>query len=479
MSLALLSQPTVLLLVIAILLLVIVIGLLMMVHNRLKTSTTTEDVLQALMERSSSWDEHQSRISSKLESNNEQLTHLLYTQIGDVKSSNTASLAQQKQYIYQLFSEQKQGIEARLHEQLMRSERAAAELRESLTAILSSHKEQFNHNQNQALSQLTEHLNVSTRQSREELGVSLQQNAKMLGEQMSALTKSTDERLKDISGQVERRLNEGFEKTTETFNAILKRLALIDVAQKTITSLSNDVVSLQEVLADKRSRGAFGEVQLNALVRNVLPESQFAFQHTLSNGRIADCVLFLPKPTGNVAIDSKFPLESYQKMTDFELADVERKLAERQFKQDVKKHITDINDRYLLKNETAEGAVMFIPAEAVFAEIHAHHPDVLDYAYKKRVWLASPTTLMAILTTARSVIKDQATQQQVHIIQEHLVHLGEDFGRFKTRFDNLAKHIDQAASDVQKIHISAGKISDRFNKIEKVEIREDLLDTHN
>jgi len=230
------------------------------------------------------------------------------------------------------------------------------------------------------------------------------------------------------------------------------------------------VVSLQEVLADKRSRGAFGEVQLNSLIRNVLPEQQFSLQHTLSNGKIADCILFLPEPTGNVVIDSKFPLESYRVMTDNEADGLARKNALKQFKIDIKKHINDIASKYLIEHETADGTVMFIPAESVFAEIHAHHSDLVEYANKQRVWLASPTTLMAILTTARAVIKDEATRQQVHIIQAHLGELSNDFSRFKGRFNNLARHIDQAASDVKQIHTSADKITKRFDKIEQVEL---------
>ncbi len=469
-----LGQPQVWLSLVGVLLLILVVGLLLQLQRRMQSISDVEQGLNRLVESGQSCLVEQERLSNKLDAQHEQLTRLLYSQTGDVKSAQQNAFAQQKHTIFQLFTEFNQSIDGKFNEQAIKSERFIGELKD----ILASHKEQSNLNQNKALSQLTEHLNNATRHSREELSLALEQNTKLLAEQMATLTKSTDERLKEISAQVEQRLAQGFEKTTETFNAILKRLALIDVAQKTITSLSNDVVSLQQVLADKRSRGAFGEVQLSALVRNVLPENQFSFQHTLSNGRIADCVLFLPKPTGNVVIDSKFPLESYQKMTDYALAGIQRKQAERQFKQDVRKHISDIADKYLIKNETGDGAVMFIPAEAIFAEIHAHHPDILDYAYKRRVWLASPTTLMAILTTARSVIKDQATQKQVHIIQEHLVHLGNDFSRFKTRFDNLSKHIDKAASDVRQIHISADKISDRFAKIEKVEIREDLLDTH-
>jgi len=345
-----------------------------------------------------------------------------------------------------------------------------ADLRIKLLRELSGQKEQLNQNQNQALEQLVNHLNRATQASREELGKSLHQSSEQMAKRIESLTQNTDARLKEISQGVEKRLSDGFEKTTKTFTDILQRLALIDDAQKKITELSNNVVSLQEVLNDKRSRGAFGEVQLNGLIRNVLPEASFKLQHTLSNGKIADCVLFLPEPTGNVVIDSKFPLESYRTMMDVELAESERKLALRQFKIDIKKHINDISDKYLIDNETADGAIMFIPAEAIFAEIHGHQSDLVEYANKKRVWLASPTTLMAILTTARSVLKDEATRAQVHIIQAHLSHLSQDFDRFKGRFANLAKHIDQAATDVKQIHTSANKISTRFEKIEQVEL---------
>lgn len=349
-------------------------------------------------------------------------------------------------------------------------EQQHADLRLKLLRQLNEQKEQFNQNQHQAVDQLIEHLNKASKSNREELAKSVSQSSEQMAKRIDTLTESTDKRLQDISGQVEKRLAEGFDKTTKTFNDILKRLALIDDAQKKITELSSNVVSLQEVLSDKRSRGAFGEVQLNSLIRNVLPEQHFSLQHTLSNGKIADCVIYLPEPTGNVVIDAKFPLESYKKMADIANEDIVRKAAERQFKQDIKKHINDISDKYLLEHETSDGAIMFIPAEAIFAEIHAHQSELVEYANKKRVWLASPTTLMAILTTARSVIKDEATRAQLHVIQAHLSDLAKDFGRFRTRFDNLAKHIDQAASDVKQIHTSANKISNRFQKIEQVDI---------
>jgi DNA recombination protein RmuC len=286
-------------------------------------------------------------------------------------------------------------------------------------------------------------------------------------------------RLNDISGQVEQRLNKGFEKTTETFTDVVKRLALIDEAQKRITELSSNVVSLQEVLTDKRSRGAFGEVQMAGLISNMMPEGSYALQHSLSNGTRVDCMMFLPDPTGHIAIDSKFPLDSFQRMMDDEASDAARVSAEKQFRLDIKKHIKDIAEKYIIENETADGAIMFIPAEAVFAEIHAHQPQLVDEAQRARVWMVSPTTLMAVLTTARAVLKDSATRKQVHVIQEHLVNLAKDFERFRKRMDNLSKHIQQANRDVEDVHISATKISSRFEKIEKVELKDEdveLLD---
>jgi len=254
-------------------------------------------------------------------------------------------------------------------------------------------------------------------------------------------------------------------------------LALIDEAQKKITELSTNVVSLQEILADKRSRGAFGEIQLTGLLRNMLPENHFALQHKLSNDSRVDCMLFLPKPTGNVAIDAKFPLESYQQMLNIHLPDSERQTAEKQFKQDIKKHISDISSKYIIPGETADGAIMFIPAEAVFAEIHSRHSDLVELAQKSQVWLVSPSTLMAILTTARAVIKDEATQQQVNLIREHLRYLAQDFGRFQQRMDQLAKHIHQANQDVEQVHTSARKISARFQKIETVQLEDKQIPT--
>lgn len=304
----------------------------------------------------------------------------------------------------------------------------------------------------------------------------LYDNGKQLGERVTQLTSMTETKLKEINQQVEKRLSEGFEKTNETFGDVIKRLAMIDAAQKKITELSSSVVTLQEILNDKRSRGAFGEVQLSALIHNMIPEQNFKLQHPLSNGKRADCMLFLPEPTGNIAIDAKFPLENYRMLIDTTLSDAERQQALRQFKLDIKKHIQDISEKYIITNETADGAVMFIPAEAVFAEIHAHHSDLVEFAQKYKVWMVSPTTMMAILTTARAVLKDAATRQQVHEIQKHLGFLAEDFERFQMRMDNLAKRIAQAHTDVEQVHISSRKISQRFGQIERAEFTGLALD---
>jgi DNA recombination protein RmuC len=307
---------------------------------------------------------------------------------------------------------------------------------------------------------------------RQRVDESLERSGRQLGERFKELVESNERRLGEISGRVEERLEKGFEKTNTVFGDVIKRLAEIDKAQAQISELSGSVGSLNEILADKRSRGAFGEVQLIGLVKNLMPPNSYAEQHTFENGVRADCVLFMPEPTGTLCVDSKFPLESYQRMVDGELGEAERKQAESQFRIDIKKHIKDIAEKYIIPGTTAEGAVMFIPAEAVFAEIHARFPDLVELSQKARVWLASPTTMMAVLTTARAVLKDAATRKQVHIIQDHLVALSGDFGRFQQRMDKLAKHIDLANKDVGEVHTSAKKITNRFTKIEQVELDE-------
>ncbi len=291
----------------------------------------------------------------------------------------------------------------------------------------------------------------------------------LLSGSVETLTKTVDGRLEQISGKVTERLDEGFKKTNETFLSVMTRLATIDEAQKKIDGLTTNMVSLQELLGDKRSRGAFGEVQLEGLVRNILSPQAYAMQYTLPNGSRADCVLKLPEPTGMVAVDSKFPLENYHRMFG-EVAVTERVQAERQFKADIKKHVDDISSKYIIPEVTSDGAVMFIPAEAVFAEIHAHHPEVVDYAMQKRVWIVSPTTLMAVLNTARAVLKDVETRKQVHIIKDELGKLGKDFARFDERMKKLADNIRKAHEEAGDVQISSRKISQRFASIERVDL---------
>ena len=297
-----------------------------------------------------------------------------------------------------------------------------------------------------------------------------------LTQSVESLGKVVDSRLEQIGGKVSERLDEGFKKTNQTFIDVMARLATIDEAQKKIDGLTTNVVSLQELLGDKRSRGAFGEVQLEALVRNVLPVNSFSMQYTFENGTRADCALFLPEPTGTVAVDSKFPLENYHRMFNSQLTEAEQLLAEKQFKSDVKKHVDDIANKYIISNVTSDGAVMFIPAEAVFAELHAYHADVIEYAMNKRVWVVSPTTLMAVLNTARAVLKDVETRKQVHVIKEELSKLSKDFGRFDVRMKKLADNIRQAHENAQEVHISSQKITNRFAQIERVELANKTLD---
>ncbi len=315
-------------------------------------------------------------------------------------------------------------------------------------------------------SRLSDELN-QTREVLHRLQLSLAGN---LGETTEKLGARIDQRLEQIAGKVNERLEEGFKKTNETFVNVMQRLATIDEAQKKIETLTGSVVSLQELLGDKRSRGAFGEVQLEALVRNVLPNQAFEMQYTLSNGMRVDCVLKLPAPTGLVCVDSKFPLENYKLMLDPKANEADRAIAQKAFRADVRKHVDAIASKYIVDNETSDGAVMFVPAEAVFAEIHAYHSEVVDYAIGKRVWIVSPTTLMAVLNTARAVLKDVETRKQIHVIREALARLAVEFGRFDDRLRKLADHIRQAHEDAERIQITGGKITQQFQRIESAEL---------
>jgi DNA recombination protein RmuC len=368
--------------------------------------------------------------------------------------------------------------------------RLAAELEQKHRAMLTDLHEGLTRQTERIATTLTEssdrlrHITAQeltqTRDAMQALKLALSQNLsesreamiQRLADTTQSLNTKIDERLNEIGGRVNERLDEGFKKTNETFVNVMTRLATIDEAQKKIESLTGSVVSLQELLGDKRARGAFGEVQLEALVRNVLPTSAFEMQATLSNGTRADCVLKLPPPTGKVAVDSKFPLENFNRMLDPEANDVDRALAQKQFRQDIKRHVDAIADKYIIAGETADGAVMFVPAEAVFAEIHAYHAEVVEHAMAKRVWIVSPTTLMAVLNTARAVLKDVETRQQIHVIKDALARLGADFHRFDERMKKLADHIRLAHQDAEDVQTSSRKITQQFARIEGVELDE-------
>ncbi|KTC89094.1 DNA recombination protein RmuC [Legionella cincinnatiensis] len=311
---------------------------------------------------------------------------------------------------------------------------------------------------------------------REQINHSFKQHASALTSHLQLLTEEIRNHLHSLTQQVNHKLTEGFEKTSSTFIDVVKRLTIIDEAQKKITELSNHVVSLQDVLVDKKARGAFGEVQLSTLISNMIPATHFQMQYTLSNQKRADCILFLPEPSGNVVIDAKFPLETYQRLINADPGTMEKKSLQQQFRQDIQKHIKDIADKYIIPNETTDGAMMFIPAESIFAEIHANYPDLISLSQRLKVWLVSPSTLMAVLTTAKAVLKDDATRKQVHIIQKHLQALADDFQRFEKRMDKLSKHINLAHQDVSEVNTSAKKITSRFQKIESVDIALDELE---
>lgn len=315
---------------------------------------------------------------------------------------------------------------------------------------------------------------IASRQSEEAdrlrraLGEELERNRNQLQSFEKVLAEKVDARLGEISGKVSERLDEGFKKTNETFISVMTRLSTIDEAQKKIDALATNVVSLQNLLGSKSSRGALGERQLEDIVKNALPESiyEFQYQFPLAGNVRVDCVLKLPEPTGLVCIDSKFPLENYERM----ISDGPDKVTPGVFKSDVRRHVDAIASKYIIPGTTSNGAMMFVPAESVFAEIHAHHRDLVDYAQAKCVWLVSPTTLMAVLNTARAVLKDVETRRQIHIIKDELGKLGKEFGRFDERMKKLADHIRLANRDVDEVAVTSKKISEKFAAIERAEL---------
>ena len=288
--------------------------------------------------------------------------------------------------------------------------------------------------------------------------------------QNKILEDNLDKRLFTLDQKVNQSLSQGFSKTQDTFTNVVERLATIDQAQKNIDKLSTELMSLQNILTDKSSRGIFGEIQLNQILYSVFGEKNDAVyktQYQLSNNRIADVMLFAPEPLGHIAIDSKFPLENYERVIHAE--GIEKEKYEKEFVRDLKKHIDDIANRYIIKDETADQAFLFLPAEAIFAYINAYHPEIVAYSQKRSVWIVSPTTLISTLTTIQSILKNMEREKYAHIIQEELDKLGIEFNRFHKRWSDLSRHVEMVNGDIQKLHITSEKLSNQFERIAEVD----------
>ena len=291
----------------------------------------------------------------------------------------------------------------------------------------------------------------------------------LMQSQERAVSQKLEERLADL-GQ---RFGEGMEKSRvsqqTSLGELKERLVRIDAAQKNIEELSSQVVGLQDILSNKQARGAFGEVQLADLVKSIMPPNFYSFQATLSGGRRVDCLLNLPYPPGPIAIDAKFPLESYRLLVDA-ASDRDRNQARKSLATDVLKHVSDISERYIVPGETAESALLFLPSEAVYAELHANLPEVVEKSWKSKVWVVSPTTLMATLNTIRAILKDSQMREQAHVIQREIMVLLQDVGRLDGRVGKLENHFRQAEDDLRQIRVSTEKITKRGNKIEEIEL---------
>ena len=295
-----------------------------------------------------------------------------------------------------------------------------------------------------------------------------------LRDDFDKLNERIEQRLEVINNKVNERLDVNFEKTNKTFENVLQRLTKIDEAQKKIDGLSSEIVSLQSVLTDKKTRGIFGEVNLNYILTSVFGENNnkvYEIQHLMPNKSMVDAILYAPKPLGTIGIDSKFPLENYQKMTDKSISSAERLGYEKLFKADVKKHIDAIASKYIIDGYTSNQAIMFLPAEAIFAEINAYHEDLLKYAYNKRVWITSPTTLMSTLSIIQMILKNMERDKYAKVIHVELGKLSDEFARYRVRWDKLSKNIESVNNDIKDINITTDKITKRFDAINKVDIK--------
>lgn len=304
------------------------------------------------------------------------------------------------------------------------------------------------------------------------------QTAQALQAQERALAKTLEERLTAVTTRVSETLEKTGKQHETTLGELRERLVRIDAAQKNIVDLSSQVVGLQDILSNKQARGAFGEIQLRDLVEAVLPPSAYDFQATIGDNKRVDCLLRLPNPPGPIGIDAKFPLESYRLLREADSDDA-RKVAARAFAADVLKHVADISEKYIVPGETAEAALMFLPSEAVYAELHAGFTDVVEKSYRARVFIVSPTTLWATLNTVRAVMKDVRMKEAAGVIQQEVLTMLKDIERLDDRVGKLQRHFDQSAEDVRQIRISADKVTKRGERIVDLQLSDasDVDDT--
>ena len=287
----------------------------------------------------------------------------------------------------------------------------------------------------------------------------------------AAIIKHVEGRLEEIQKSISSSLSGSSVKTAQTLGELQQRLQTIDKAQTNIEKLSGEVLGLQEILSNKQARGIFGEIQLKDIVSKALPSDSYDFQFTLSNGKRADCIIYLPEPQGNIVIDSKFPLEAYNSMIT-NTNEVDRNRNIQQFQSSIKTHIKDISEKYIIEGETADGAILFLPSEAIYAELHANFSKLVNEGFESRVWIVSPTTLMATLNTMRAILKDERLRRQTSHIRAELDLLYKDMLRLEGRIINLDKHFNLASKDVDEIKISAKKASKRVFNIERFEFEE-------
>ena len=280
-----------------------------------------------------------------------------------------------------------------------------------------------------------------------------------------------EQRLALVQQQMNENLHGSARRTAQSLGDLQQRLSAIDKAQDNITKLSGDVLSLQDILSNKQTRGAYGEIQLNDIVTKALPSDSYTLQATLSNGNRPDCLIHLPNPPGHIVIDSKFPLESYEALrkakTDRELNEAAKFL-----RSSIKKHIKDISSKYIIEGDTADGALMFLPSEAVYAELHANFPELVRDGFAARVWIVSPTTCMATLNTMRAILKDARMREQAGAIRRELGLLFQDVERLGTRVENLDRHFGQAAKDLSEIKISSDKAGRRARRLDNFDFEE-------